>query len=164
MHLLGLIRCVATLNAFEASQKQLEETQRQTRERLQALSKDLPKDFDAKLEEQLKRVEVSRGSRLWGTLGGLVMLLGRFAIDAVLLYFLYLRHDWARIVLGVLFVLWSLFGLQAVVFGGLGLLSLLSTGRAIIYALEMFVGLGVSIGLAVALLKSEEIAAYTAGR
>jgi hypothetical protein len=85
-------------------------------------------------------------------------------LHAFFLTFLYLRHDWARLVLGILFLLGGLYGVYGLVFGGLALLRVLDTAAAIIAVLEMVVSVGVSFGVAMALLKSEDISTYTSGR
>jgi hypothetical protein len=94
---------------------------------------------------------------------GLVWLLPRFALDAILLAFLYLRQDWARQVLGLLCLAGACFHLSAIVMSlgaGFGFFRI---GDGI-YSLTKFVGLGINLGTGIALAKSESIAAYTAGR
>jgi DNA-directed RNA polymerase subunit RPC12/RpoP len=160
MHLVSLINYLAAPDPMEMAKKQ-------TQEAYQKLGKDMPKDFEQKWEKEFDKVvggkemqDALRRSRIIS----LTWMLGSFSLSAVLLGFLYMRHDWARVVLGVLFLIGAVLGLIGLVFGGLAVLRYLSTGAAILAVLEMLVRLGVSTGIGIALMGSESIAAYTGRR
>jgi DNA-directed RNA polymerase subunit RPC12/RpoP len=160
MHLVSLIKYLASPDPVEMAKKQ-------TREMYEKIGKDLPKDFEEKWEQDFDKV--MGGKEMQATLRrsqmiGLMWMLASFCLSAVLLTFLYLRHDWARIVLGVLFVIGAGLGVLGIVFGGLAALRFLGAGVAVLTVLEMLVRLGVNLGIGLALLKSESIAAYSAGR
>jgi predicted Zn finger-like uncharacterized protein len=160
MHLVSLIKYLATPDPVEMAKKQ-------TREMYQKIGKDLPKDFEEKWEQDFDKV--MGGKEMQATLRrsqiiSLMWMLGSFCLSAVLLAFLYLRHDWARVVLGVLFLIGVGLGVLGIAFGGLAALRFLSAGVAVLTVLEMLVRIGVNLGIGLALLKSASIAAYTAGR
>lgn len=160
MHLVSLINYLATPDPVEMAKKQ-------TREIYQKIGKDLPKDFEQQWEQDFDKV--MGGKEMQATLRrskvmSLIWMLGSFSLSAVLLTFLYLRQDWARVVLGVLFLIGAGLGLLGLVFGGLAALRFLSAGVAVLAVLEMLVRLGVNLGIGLALMKSESIAAYTSGR
>ncbi len=130
------------------------------------ISQDLGKD-EQKLQQGLDKAlggqQMQQAFRL-AKLIGLMWLVGSFSLSAILLLFLYLRHDWARVVLGILCLLAGGLGLLGLVFGGVAALTVLSGGAALLALLEMVVRLGVNFGIGATLMKSESIAAYTTGR
>jgi hypothetical protein len=160
MHLFSLANYLATPDP-------LEQAKRQSREIFKSMGKDLPKDFEQQFAQDLDKLmdtkEVQSALRR-NKMISLLWMLGSFSLSAVLLTFLYLRHDWARVVLGVLCLIGAGLGLLGIVFGGLAALRFLSVGAAILGVLEMLVRLGVYLGIGLALMKSESIAAYTSGR
>jgi hypothetical protein len=82
--------------------------------------------------------------------------------SVVLLVFLYLGHDWARLVLGCMLLLqgvWSVYPLLSILALGLG--GIFSGLRAVFWGLILF---GFRAGPGLYLLKSETIARYTATR
>jgi hypothetical protein len=160
MHLVSLINYLATPDPVEMAKKQ-------TREIYQKIGKDLPKDFEQKWEQEFDKV--MGGKEMQAALRrskfiSLCWILGGFSLSAIFLLFLYFRHDWARIVLGILFLLSGFLGLVGLLFGGIAALRFVGAGIAILAVLEMLVRLGVHLGIGVALMKSESIAAYTSGR
>jgi hypothetical protein len=160
MHLVSLIKYLATPDPVEMAKKQ-------TREIYKSLGKDLPKDFEQKWEQDFDKVMGGKEMQAMlqrSKLTGLFWMLGSFSLSLFLLTFLYLRHDWARLVLGVLYLLGGFLGLVGLVFGGFAVLRFLGAGVAILTVIEMLVRLGVNFGIGVALMKSESIAAYTSGR
>jgi DNA-directed RNA polymerase subunit RPC12/RpoP len=160
MHLVSLIRYLATPDPVEVAKKV-------SRETYEKLGKALPKDFEEKWEKEFDKV--AGGKEMQDTLrrsqwSARIWLAAGFGLSAVLLTCLYLRQDWARVVLGVLFLLGVALGVLGLVLGGLAALRYLSDGVAVLAVLEMLVRLGVSLAIGLALLNSESIAAYTARR
>ena len=160
MHLVSLIKYLATPDPVEVAKKQ-------AREIYQKIGKDLPKDFEQTWEQELDKVMGAK--EMQATLRrskfiSLFWMLGGFSLSAVFLLFLYLRHDWARIVLSVLFLLSGSLGLVGLLLGGIAALRFVGAGIAILAVLEMLVRLGVYFGIGVTLMKSGSIAAYTSGR
>jgi DNA-directed RNA polymerase subunit RPC12/RpoP len=155
MHLVSLIKYLATPDPVEVARKQ-------TREIYQKVGQDLPKDF----EDKMMGGKEMRATLRWGQIMSLLWLLGSFSVSAVLLTFLYLRHDWARIVLGILFLIGAGLGLLGLMMllGGMATLRFLGAGAAVLTFLESLVQLGVNLGIGLTLMKSEGIAAYTGGR
>jgi DNA-directed RNA polymerase subunit RPC12/RpoP len=98
-------------------------------------------------------------SQMWA----LIWMLGSFALNATLLTCLYLRQDWARVVLGILFMLAAGFGILGLIFGGLAAIQFFGGGIALLAILEAAVRVMVDLVLGVALMKSESIQAYTTG-
>ena len=171
MHLVSLIHYLATPDPVEMAEKQTREqvemAKKQTREIYQKIGKDLPKDFEQTWEQELDKVMGAK--EMQATLRrskfiSLFWMLGGFSLSAVFLLFLYLRHDWARKVLSILFLISGFLGLVGLLFGGIAALRFVGAGIAILAVLEMLVRLGVNFGIGVALMKSESIAAYTSGR
>jgi DNA-directed RNA polymerase subunit RPC12/RpoP len=163
MHLISVVRYLTIPDAPDP----VEMAKKQTQEMYQKLGKDLPKDFEEKLEKELDKVMSSKEMQAdlrRSHLTGLVWILVGFGLSAVLLIFLYLQHDWARIVLAALLLIGAGLGVLGLVFGALAGLKYLGTGAAILSILEILVRLGVNISIGVALLKSESIMAYTVVR
>jgi hypothetical protein len=134
----------------------------QAQEISRGLGKDLKK-VPRRLEMVMSRPEMQQRLRLANWLA-LSWLLACFAVSVVLLLFLYLGHDWARLALGSLCLIagfWALFGC---VFGGMAALMFPGGIGAMLALLEMLFRLGVNFGVGAALMRSESIAAYTAGR
>jgi hypothetical protein len=90
-------------------------------------------------------------------------LFGSLLLDAILLFFLYLHHNWARIVLAILFLIGTLCGL-------VGLVPLFTTlrvvtrGQAALAVAGAILGLAINVGFGITLLVSGNIKAYTAAR
>jgi hypothetical protein len=177
MHLVSLIHYLATPDPVEMAEKQTREqvemAKKQTREMFEKFDKNLPKDFEKKWEQDLDKAmggqEMPKGMQAAlrrAKLINLLWMLGGFSLSAVLLLFLCLRQDWARIVLAVVCLISAFLGLLGLVglFGGMMALRFLGTGVAILAVLDLLVRVGANIGIGVALLKSESIAAYTARR
>lgn len=85
----------------------------------------------------------------------------------VLYVFLYLRHDWARLVLGIILVIagcLGLLGLALGVFSGFGGLRIMSTPWGVFSLLYTLAGLVVNFGCGFTLLNNPSIAAYTSSR
>jgi len=101
MHLLSLISYLAMPDPLDLAKMQ-------EKERFKDLGKDLPEADRKKLERDLKQVtdrnEIQEAFRR-NELASRVGLGTGITLHAILLTFLYLRYDWARIVLGVLFLL-----------------------------------------------------------
>src|SRR5262249_52713137 len=113
MHLVSLINYLATPDPVEMAKKQ-------TREIYQKIGKDLPKDFEQKWEQNFDKVmggEEMQAALRRSKFISLLWILGGFSLSAILLLFLYLRHDWARIVLGILFLIGGFLGLVGLLFG-----------------------------------------------
>jgi hypothetical protein len=160
MYLLSLLQFLLTPNPVEMVKKQ-------SREMMQKLGKDMPKDFQQKLDQDFDQVLNSRDLQAEfrrGQIIGLVWLLVSFCVSAALLTCLYLRQNWARIVLAVLFLIGAGLGLLGLLFGGLVALRFLGAGMLILALLEMGVRLLVYTGIGITLLASESIAAYTSER
>jgi hypothetical protein len=160
MHLISVVQYLLMPDPVQMAKQQSSEIYK-------SLGKDLPKGFEQKMEQDLDKLMSSKDVQAavrrskWT---GWLWLLVSPSLSLVLLVFLYLRHDWARVVLGVLFLIGGFLGLIGLVLGGLAVLSFLSVGAALLTILEMAVRLGVNFGIGFALMKSESIAAYTAGR
>lgn len=166
MHLVSLIRYLAMPDPMEIAKKH-------TREMYKSLGRDLPEDYEQKMEKEIDKLsdgklreslQLSRESLQRSRTNGLLIMIGSFLLSLILLTFLYLRHDWARLVLGALFLIGGCIGLVGLVLSGTYVLRVLSTGMAILTVVEMLVRLGISFGIGMALIKSERIAAYTSGR
>jgi DNA-directed RNA polymerase subunit RPC12/RpoP len=159
MHLVGLLWSLATANPV-ASAKQ------QTHELYQQMGKDLPKDVEQKWEQDFDKSmggKEMEAPRRRSRMINLMWNLGIFCLMAVLLTFLYLRHNWARVVLGVLFLISVGLGCFGIVTGALAV-RLVTAGVPVLAMLEMLVRLGVNFSIGWTLMKSRSIAAYTSGR
>jgi ssDNA-binding Zn-finger/Zn-ribbon topoisomerase 1 len=157
MHLVSLINYLASPDPAEMIKKQAHEF-------VQKNNKGMDKDFEKQVDKEIDKITDNKemqASFARGKMISLIWMLASFCFSAILLTFLYLQHDWARVFLGVLFMIGAFLGVCGLVFGGLTMLRFLGTGKAILAILEMIVRVGVTAGFGVALLGSESIAAYT---
>jgi hypothetical protein len=92
-----------------------------------------------------------------------IVLAGSLLLDGILLLFLFLHHNWARIVLAILFLVGSLCGLVGL-FPLFTTLRLIARGQAIFAVIVAIMGLAVNLGFGITLLVSGNIKAYTAVR
>jgi hypothetical protein len=159
MHLVGLLWPLATANQVASAKKQ-------PREPSQQLGKDLPKDFQQKWDQDFDKsmgAKEMEASRRRSRLSNLMWNLGSFCLTAILFAFLYLRQNWARVVLGVLFLISFGLAILAIATGVLTV-RLFAAGVPVLAALEMLVRLGVNLGIGLTLMNSRSIADYIAGR
>ena len=138
MHLVSFVNYLLMPNPLEMAKQQSEQAFQSLGKDQQKLQQDLNKAIGSQQMQQAVRL---------GKWIGLVWLVGSFSLSLILLLFLYLRHDWARMVLGILCVLAGCLGLLGLVFGGLTALRVLSGGAAIMAILEMVARLGVNFGI-----------------
>jgi hypothetical protein len=169
MYLVSLTSYLATSAAtdpVEAAKRAKEHS----RELYQKMGKDLPKEVQEKLDQNFDKVmggkemqalyhEVQSAYR-WG----LIRMLCFLCLDVALLICLYMRQDWARVILGVLFLIGAGLGLIGIVFGGLAAIRFLGGGAAFLAGLDMLFWFMVNLCVGLALLKSESIQAYTTGK
>jgi DNA-directed RNA polymerase subunit RPC12/RpoP len=161
MHLVSLINYLAIPNL--ATPDPAEIAKKQIRENYEKMGKDLPKDFEQKVQQQLDKIMGSKeikempASIRSAIFFGQLWMWGSFLLSAVLLICLYLRQDWARVVLGLLFLISVGLSLLGLVFGGFAALRFLG----FLAFLEMFVRIMVNLVVGLALLKWEDIVYYT---
>ncbi|HVS35097.1 MAG TPA: hypothetical protein VMS17_05910 [Gemmataceae bacterium] len=160
MHIVSLVTYLATPDPMELAKQQV-------RASMEKMGGNLPKDFEQNWERDMDKapgVKEMQDAARRGQLIGLAAMIGGFALSVVLLTFLYLRHNWARMVLGVLFLIGAGLGLLGIATGGLVIVALYPTGAAILTILEMLVREAVSLGVGLLLILSPSVIAYTSER
>jgi hypothetical protein len=159
MHLLSLVRYLSTSDTLEQSKKILREAAPTTNK---GPSADVAKQIEKEMEKVYDSPEMKNLARR-AKVQSLVWLIGGVSLSALLLTFLYLRHNWARVVLGVLYLLGGALGVFGLLLGGFALIRALASGAAALVILESIVRIVVTLGIGTALLGSESIAQYTSG-
>jgi hypothetical protein len=130
------------------------------------MPKDFSKDFAKQMEElqhQLRATQAESpiGSMAWTSA---VWMMPGLALYVVLFVFLYLRHDWARLVLGIVLLIFGFLGLVGLVMGSFSLFRWMSGSWIAYMVIYSLVSLAVYFGAGSALLRNGSIAAYTASR
>jgi hypothetical protein len=159
LHLVGMIVPMLLLSPVATPTVPLPEY-RPTRGK--DLSPELTKAMQ-ELDQQLQATRTERTFRSLSWLGSLWMAPG-LVLMVVLYVFLYLRHDWARLVMGILLLIFGFLGLVGIVSGGFTFLRSMSVSWAVFFVLYTIASLVVDFAAGFALLKNASIAAYTASR
>ena len=159
MHLLGLIEFLTRPSPEEIVRRQIVEVA----QRLDEIQANTGGPVAANKAEPWPVPQPAEGASRRALPPGGFWLAAGFVLDALLLVFLFLRHNWARLALAIWYLLHAFCGLAGLLLGGAVVLPMFAAMVGKFAVVVLIVQLGVHCGVGIVCLGSRSLAAYTEG-